>query len=78
MTTSVKDLRAKAIAFVTTNGGQADRAELKKHLGFDLGSYSESFNRVVKPTKLQPVYSTGEISPGLFLSRKPVVAYRLT
>lgn len=78
MTTSVKDLRAKAIAFVAASGGQADHAELKKHLGFDLGSYSESFNRAMKTAKLQPIYSTGEISPGLFLRRKPVVAYRLT
>lgn len=73
----VKDLRAKAVAFVTSKGGQAGREEIKEHLGLDLWAYSEPFNQAMKTTKLVPLHSKGEISPGIFLRRPPIVAYRL-
>jgi hypothetical protein len=75
--TDVKQMRAKLIAFVKSMGGQAGRTEMKEHLGLDPVRYYVHFDRAVKTKKLIPIHSMGEISPGLFLSRKPVVAYRL-
>lgn len=75
--TDVKDMRARLIAFVKSMGGQAGRREMKEYLGLDPIVHWECFDRAVKTKKLTPIYGTGEISPGLFLSRKPVVAYRL-
>lgn len=78
-TTEIKILRSKIIAFLASaKGGEAARSALKKHLGIDPMIHSEPFNRAVKTTKITPVYGSGEIAPGLFLSRPPVVAYRLT
>jgi hypothetical protein len=76
MNMTIKEMRTQIVAFVKSMGGHAGRAEIKRHLGLDPMTYSEPFNRAVKTVKLRPVYGTGEISPGLFLSRKPVVAYR--
>lgn len=74
---NIKDMRQKIIDFVKSCGGQADRCKIKKHLGIEPIAYSGQFDRAVKTKKLTPVYGTGEISPGLFLSRKPIIAYKL-
>lgn len=73
----VKSMRAKLVAFVESKGGQADRSDMKRHLGIDPEVWWPAFDQAVNTVKLQPVYGSGEISPGLFLSRKPVIAYRL-
>lgn len=76
--TDVKQMREKLIAFVKESGGQAERRAMKEHLGLDPLVHWECFNRAVKTTRLTPVYGSGHIGSGLFLSRKPVVAYRLS
>lgn len=76
--TDVKIMRSKIIAFLASSkGNEAERRAIKKHLGIDPITHSETFNRAVISKKLTPIYGSGEIAPGYFLSRPPVVAYRL-
>ena len=75
--TDVSKMRALLIKFVTSNGGQARRDEMRKHVGIDGTDWCGVFDRAVKTKHLVPIHGTGEVSPGLFLSRPPVVAYRL-
>lgn len=75
--TDVKIMRSKIIAFLQSKGGEAERRAIKEHLGIEPIIHSETFNRAVTSTKLRPIYGRGEIAPGYFLSRPPVVAYAL-
>jgi hypothetical protein len=74
----IKEMREKIIAFVESEGGQAERRAIKEHIGLDQFVNSECFNRAVKTKKLEPIYGSGEIGSGLFLRVKPVIAYKLT
>ncbi len=74
---TIKIMRLKIIAFLEASGGMAQRSEIRKYVGIDEMTYCEEFNRALKSKKLTPVYGSGEIAPGLFLSRPPVVAYCL-
>lgn len=81
-TRDVRTVRARAIAFITANGGQADRSAIKEHLGLDPLAYWPCFDQAMRTAKLVPVYGDGVIGrtadgAPLVLSRKPVVAYCL-
>ena len=75
--TDVKDMRERAIAFIKSMGGQAGRSEIKEHLGLDPIVHWPCFDRAVKTKRFSPIHGTGQIAPGFFWRRSPVVAYRI-
>lgn len=77
MKTEVQDYRTRAIAFIKSMGGQAGRSEIKTHLGLNPVDYWPSFDRAMRTKKLVPIFGDGQIAPGLFLARPPIVAYRI-
>lgn len=76
-TDTVKTMREKIVAFVKSEGGIADRSKIKAHLGIEDWRYNPAFERATKTTRLVPVFGDGHIGSGLYLRRKPIVAYRL-
>ena len=78
MNTDVKQTREKIVEFVTKSGGIADRSVIKEHLGLDGMTYYEFFEKALKTTRLKPIYGTGQIGKNLFVTRRPIVAYRLS
>lgn len=75
--TNVPEMRRRLIEFVKSKGGQADRTEMKEHLGIDPDIYWPCFNQATKTKKLIPIYERVEISPGMFLGRPIIGAYKL-
>jgi len=74
----IKDMRGKIISFLESKGGMAVRSEIRKFVGLTGPEHSEVFYRATKSKKLIPIYGTGEISPGLFLGRPPILAFKLS
>lgn len=77
--TDLKIMRSKIITFLSSSEGyEAERCAIKKHLGIEPITNSETFDRAVISKKLTPIYGSGEFAPGCVCSRPPVVAYRLS
>jgi len=73
----VKVMRERIIAYLKAQGGTAERAALKAHLGIERLACNGWLDKALKTKKIVALHGSGEVAPGLYLRIKPVVAYRL-